>query len=120
MVSGWDPTVHERVLEDFLRLKSSQHYERLLSLFTDNVVYEDAARGAVRHGKDEVRAAIEAFFVGFPDATFELTSPGSRFASGTRGSVEWTNARYPPRRCARYADYWQARGSPRSVNRRVC
>jgi steroid delta-isomerase-like uncharacterized protein len=46
--------------------------------------------GAVRHGKDEVRAAIEAFFVGFPDATFELSSPGSRFACGTRGGVEWT------------------------------
>ena len=59
-------------------------------MFTDDVVYEDVARAVVRHGRDEVRAALEAFFVGFPDATFELTSPGSRFASGSRGSVEWT------------------------------
>jgi steroid delta-isomerase-like uncharacterized protein len=67
---------------------SSHDFERLLSLFTDDVVYEDVARRAVRHGKDQVRAAVEGFFMGFPDATFELASPGSRFAIGGRGGVE--------------------------------
>jgi steroid delta-isomerase-like uncharacterized protein len=90
MVSEGDSAAQERVLEDFLRHMSARDFERLLSLFTDDVIYEDVARGAVRHGKDEVRAAVEAFFVGFPDATFQLTSPGSRFASGCQGGIEWT------------------------------
>jgi SnoaL-like domain len=83
LVIRWDPTAHQRVLPDFLRHMSSQGFERLLSLFTDDVAYEDVARGVVRHGEDEVRAVLEALFVGFPNATFELTSPDSRFASGT-------------------------------------
>jgi steroid delta-isomerase-like uncharacterized protein len=90
MVSGQERSAQEDVLEDFLRHMSSHDFEHLLSLFTDDVVYEDVARRAVRHGKDQMRAAVEAFFMGFPDATFELASPGSRFAVETRGSVEWT------------------------------
>jgi steroid delta-isomerase-like uncharacterized protein len=89
MISGQERNAQEGVLEDFLRHMSSHDFERLLSLFTDDVVYEDVARRVVRHGKDQVRAAVEAFFMGVPDATFELASPGSRFAIGGRGSVEW-------------------------------
>jgi ketosteroid isomerase-like protein len=57
MVSPQERSAQEGVLEDFLRHMSSHDFERLLSLFTDDVVYEDVARRAVRHGKDQVRAA---------------------------------------------------------------
>src|SRR5215471_9934630 len=53
------------------------------------MLYEDVARGTAFHGKDEYRRFGEAFFAGFPDATFELISPTSRFATGSQGGVEW-------------------------------
>ena len=57
-----------------------------MSLFTDDMLYEDVARGTVFHGRDEYRPFGEAFFVAFPDVTFELTS---RFATGNKGGFEW-------------------------------
>jgi steroid delta-isomerase-like uncharacterized protein len=86
MVSAEDRTMQERVLEDWGRYWSSHEMDRLLPLFTDDVVYEDVTLGVVNHGKDELRAFGEAFFAGFPDTTFELTS---RFATGTQGGIEW-------------------------------
>ena len=86
MVSAEDRTTQERVIEDWGRYWSSHDFDRLLPLFTDDVVYEDVTMAAVNHGKDELRAFGEAFFVAFPDVTFELTS---RFANGSRGGAEW-------------------------------
>src|SRR5262249_36332237 len=60
--------------------------DRLLALFTDDVMYEDVTMGAVNHGKGELRTFGEGFFAGFPDVTFEVSS---RFVSGTRGGLEW-------------------------------
>jgi ketosteroid isomerase-like protein len=88
MVSGVDSIALEGVLEDFLQHLSSRDFERLLELFSDDVVYEDVARGGVRHGTDDVQAAMEEFILGFPDAIFERTSHGSRFASGSQGGIE--------------------------------
>jgi steroid delta-isomerase-like uncharacterized protein len=67
----------------------SHDVERFLSLFTDDMLCEDVARGTVFHGRGEYRPFGEAFFVAFPDAAFELTSSGSRFAAGSHGVVEW-------------------------------
>jgi steroid delta-isomerase-like uncharacterized protein len=40
----------------------------------------------VSRGRDEVRAFGEAFLLGYPDVTFELTTA---FANGDRGGAEW-------------------------------
>jgi steroid delta-isomerase-like uncharacterized protein len=74
------------VLDDWGRHWSAHDMTRLLTLFTDDVVYEDVTMGAVNHGKAELRAFGEGFFVGFPDVTFEVTS---RFVCGTSGGLEW-------------------------------
>jgi steroid delta-isomerase-like uncharacterized protein len=60
--------------------------ERLLRLFTGDVVYEDVTMGVVNRGAGELRAFGEGFFSGFPDVTFELRSS---FANGASGGAEW-------------------------------
>jgi steroid delta-isomerase-like uncharacterized protein len=67
-------------------MRSSHDLEQLLSLFTDDVVYEDVATGIVNHGKNEVRAFFERNLASVPDVTLELTS---KLATGTKGGAEW-------------------------------
>jgi steroid delta-isomerase-like uncharacterized protein len=86
MVSAEDSTTLERVIDDWARHWSSHDLDRLLPLFTDDVVFEDVAQGAVHRGKDGLRAFAERVFAGFPDVALELTS---RFATGNQGGGEW-------------------------------
>ena len=72
MVSTDTRTILTRVIEDWGRHWSSHDLERLLLLFTDDVVYEDVPMGTVSRGKDEVQAFCEAFFMGYPDGTVKL------------------------------------------------
>ena len=65
---------------------SSHDMERLLPLFTEDVVYEDVTMDVVNRSTAELRAFGEGFFSGFPDVTFEVCS---RFSNGTTGAAEW-------------------------------
>ena len=76
----------KRAIEQWAAYWSAHDMERLLRLFTDDVVYEDVTMGVVNRGIAELRAFGEGFFSGFPDVTFELQSA---FANGTRGGAEW-------------------------------
>jgi steroid delta-isomerase-like uncharacterized protein len=76
----------KRAIEQWAAGWSAHDMERLLPLFTDDVVYEDVTMGVVNRGIAELRAFGEGFFSGFPDVTFELQSA---FANGTRGGAEW-------------------------------
>ena len=75
-----------RAIEHWAAYWSAHDMERLLPLFTENVVYEDVTMGVVNRSTTELRAFGEGFFSGFPDVTFELQS---NFADGTRGGAEW-------------------------------
>jgi steroid delta-isomerase-like uncharacterized protein/uncharacterized protein (TIGR02118 family) len=75
-----------RVIEQHWTYWSAHDLDRLLPLFTDDVVYEDVTMGVVNRGRSELRAFAEAFFSGFPDITFELQSS---VANGSSGSSEW-------------------------------
>jgi len=86
MVSAEARTTQQRLLDDWVRHWSSHDLDQLVTLFTDDLVYEDVTMGAVNHGKGELRAFGEGFFAGFPDVTFEMTS---RFATGSQGGAEW-------------------------------
>jgi len=86
MVSAEDRSTLERVIDDWARHWSSHDLDRLLPLFTDDVVFEDVAQGTLHRGKDGLRAFAERVFAGFPDVTLELTS---RFATGNQGVGEW-------------------------------
>jgi len=77
----------EQVLDEWAaRWSSSQEVDKLLDLFTDDVIYEDAALGVVNHGKAELREFAMNFFSSTPDVKLELAS---RFVAGNLGSMEW-------------------------------
>jgi steroid delta-isomerase-like uncharacterized protein len=76
----------KRAIEAWATYWTAHDMDRLLPLFTEDLVYEDVAMGAVNHGAGELRAFGEGFFSGFPDVTFELTSA---CADGNRGGAEW-------------------------------
>jgi len=61
---------------------ASHDIEKILSLYTDDVVYEDVVVGKTNHGKDELRAFMKDFIGGAPDIKMELKSiivSGDRF-----------------------------------------
>lgn len=62
------------VIEQHWTYWSAHDLDRLLPLFTDDVVYEDVTMGVVNRGRSQLRAFAEAFLSGFPDITFELKS----------------------------------------------
>jgi steroid delta-isomerase-like uncharacterized protein len=76
----------ERVLEAWAAYWSAHDVDRLLTLFTEDVVYEDVTFGVVNRGTAELRAFAEGVFPAFPDIRFELTS---RFVAGDRAGLEW-------------------------------
>ena len=64
-----------RFIEEWAAVWSSPaKREQLLSLFTDNCVYEDVTMGVVNHGKTEVANFYTLVFAAFPDFKIELTS----------------------------------------------
>jgi steroid delta-isomerase-like uncharacterized protein len=83
-----DTQVLEHVLEQWALAWSSSDVEMLLSLFADNVDYEDVTFGAVNHGKNALRDFATGLFAAFADLKFELKS---RFAAadGKSGAMEW-------------------------------
>jgi steroid delta-isomerase-like uncharacterized protein len=60
--------------------------EKLLSLFTDDCVYEDIPLGAISHGKAELQSFFHTIFHVFPDFKIELTS---QFSAGNQAVAEW-------------------------------
>jgi steroid delta-isomerase-like uncharacterized protein len=76
----------ERVLEAWAIAWSSHDTEKVLSLFTDDCVYEDVTFGVVNCGKQELRAFAEGVFASVPDFTIEVTA---RFVAGHWAGLEW-------------------------------
>lgn len=83
-----DP-VKQRLVEQEAAGWSSGNLEQLLSVFTDDVTYEDIPLGLVFHGKEELRAFAKGFFNGFPDLKAAIVTT---VVNGDRGASEWTFA----------------------------
>jgi steroid delta-isomerase-like uncharacterized protein len=81
-----EATTNARLVQDWARLFSPHQLDSLMQLFTDDVIYEDVAIGAVHVGKQAVRAFAESFLLVFPDVTLELSST---FTTPTHGGAEW-------------------------------
>jgi steroid delta-isomerase-like uncharacterized protein len=75
-----------RAIEAWAQHWTAHDMQRLLQLFTDDLVYEDVTMGVVNRSAAELRQFGEGFFSAFPDVTFELTSS---CADGERGGAEW-------------------------------
>ena len=77
----------EKQIQEWARAWSSpDSVEKLVSLFTEDCVYEDVPLGAVSHGKAELQGFYQMIFAVFPDFRIELTS---QFGTGDRAGAEW-------------------------------
>jgi steroid delta-isomerase-like uncharacterized protein len=76
------------VLEQWAVAWSSGDVDKLLSLFTDDVFYEDVTMGAVNKGKDALRNFAAAGFEAFPGWSFEVKSRLVA-SDGKWGALEW-------------------------------
>ena len=85
-VGGFPIDDQKRVMEQWAVYWSSHDLERLLLLFTADVVYEDVPMRVVNRGTAELRTFVEKVLSDFPDVAFELQSS---FTDGSRGAAEW-------------------------------
>jgi steroid delta-isomerase-like uncharacterized protein len=78
----------ERLLDEWGAAWTAADPNRLLRIFSDDIVYEDVTFGAVNKGQDALRKFATDTFDAFPGSIFEVKS---RFVSedGKWGSVEW-------------------------------
>jgi steroid delta-isomerase-like uncharacterized protein len=74
------------LLKENMIAANSRNMEKLLSLFTDECVYEDVALGKVNHGKEELKAFFTSMWVWSPDVKIEEKSI---FTAGDWGAAEW-------------------------------
>jgi steroid delta-isomerase-like uncharacterized protein len=75
-----------RTIQEWAAAWSAHDVDRLLRLFTDDIVYEDVPMGVTRRGTRDVRAFVEEVLSRFPDIQFELRSSVS---DGASGAAEW-------------------------------
>jgi steroid delta-isomerase-like uncharacterized protein len=79
----------DRIIDDWATAWSSadsKDPERVVSLFTDDCVFEDVTFGVVAHGKDELRKFANRAFAAVPDFRYE---PASRFSTTQEATIEW-------------------------------
>ena len=75
----------EKMMNDYFAAWNAHDVERILSFFTDDIVYEDVAIGKICRGKKEVKDFISSAFVNFPDFKIEVKSS---FNTSDRGAAE--------------------------------
>lgn len=75
------------VAEQWIAAWNSHDPDKMLPLFTDDVVYEDVAFGEVSHGKTELRKFAGDEFEGVPDLELKLDRADIH---GNHGTIEWT------------------------------
>ena len=66
----------------------SNDMSTLMTVFTDDIVYEDTTVHEVIHGKNELKKFAQDFFTAFPDVHF-VSAPPAPVQSGDRAAVVW-------------------------------
>ena len=75
-----------QIVERWVAAWNSHDVEKVVSLFTNDVLYEDVTFGAVNHGSADLRKFASFFFEAVPDMKFELLESS---VQGRRGVIEW-------------------------------
>jgi len=76
----------EKMYRDCCQAWSTHEVEKILSYYTDDVVYEDVVAARVMRGKAELKAFLMECFSAFPDLKIE---PKLVFSSGQWAGSEW-------------------------------
>jgi steroid delta-isomerase-like uncharacterized protein len=74
------------VAEKWIEAWNSHDVERVLALFTPDVVYEDLPFGVRNHGSAELRAFAVGIFTAVPDLRLDLLNSSLK---GRHGTIEW-------------------------------
>jgi steroid delta-isomerase-like uncharacterized protein len=75
-----------RIAENWIAAWNSHDLQKVLPIFTEDVVYEDVTFGAVNHGSAELRKFATFIFEAVPDLKFELVNSA---VEKRRGTIEW-------------------------------
>jgi steroid delta-isomerase-like uncharacterized protein len=75
-----------RVAQRWIAAWNSHDAERVVGVFTEDVLYEDVAFGVVTHGPEELRAFAVSIFAAVPDFRLELVNSSVK---GGHGTIEW-------------------------------
>jgi steroid delta-isomerase-like uncharacterized protein len=75
------------ICEDLINAWTVHDVEKLLSLCTDDCVYEDVTMGVVNRGNAELKGFIRSIFGAIPDFEMKLISG---FTAGNWGGAEWS------------------------------
>jgi len=76
----------EKAMNDYVAAWNAHDGNKVLSLCTDDVVFEEVPMGKVFRGNKEAKDFISSTFVDFPDFKIELKSG---FNAGDWGAGEW-------------------------------
>ncbi len=79
-----DPT---SLVKEYLAAWNAHDSEALVSLFTDDCVYEDVALNRLEQGRERVRTLVQSVFVDLADFKMEAIST---FGVGDWAATEWT------------------------------
>jgi len=75
-----------RVAQSFIAAWNSHDVEKVIPVFTNDVLYEDVTFGAVNHGSAELRKFAASVFAAVPDVKFELVNSA---VDRQHGTIEW-------------------------------
>ena len=75
-----------QIAESFIAAWNSHDVEKVIPVFTNDVLYEDVTFGTVNHGSAELRKFAASIFGAVPDAKFDLLSTT---VHGGHGTIEW-------------------------------
>jgi steroid delta-isomerase-like uncharacterized protein len=75
------------IAQQWIAAWNSHDPEKMLPLFTDDVLYEDVAFGSVNHGKTELRKFVADEYEGVPDLNLKLLRTNFQ---GNHGTIEWS------------------------------
>ena len=75
-----------QIAESFIAAWNSHDVEKVIPVFTNDVLYEDVTFGTVNHGSAELRKFAASIFGAVPDAKFDLLRTT---VHGGHGTIEW-------------------------------
>ena len=75
-----------QIAENWIAAWNSHDVEKVIPLFTKDVLYEDVTFAAVNHGTEELRKFATGFLEAVPDLKMELVGSSIQ---GNQGSIEW-------------------------------
>ena len=84
-----EPSLAQQLDDKFVAAWNSHEVEQLLSLMTDDVVYDDASWPTQMHGHGDVRAFLESTWRAVPDLAFTHEGIVLLDPSGTKTARYW-------------------------------